>query len=256
MGYIVRVEYMLVSTPPITFLDEVHHATPVSSFDETRNFYCTLGDRIDGWDFDPSDRFRNVHDLATQYRHADVMDIRFFEHVDLPLSPNGSCHRNHAYDGCTESFRSGPMGNCLPVAYHGREPVADDRLLERSAYKLAWFFRGWNHPVSTSDPLYSDAADVGSLDSQDRAIRLSKPIEGSSRCEKLEHCGLRLKDFTGSEPRLPRDPVCLCFRSEFSDLDIPNLGHVFDDPTAHWALWGIDLGGAIQSAGLSSESIA
>ena len=48
---------MLVSIPPITFLDEVHHATPVSSFDETRNFYCTLGDRIDGWDFDRFDRF-------------------------------------------------------------------------------------------------------------------------------------------------------------------------------------------------------
>ena len=48
---------MLVSIRPSTFLDEVHHATPDSSFDETRNFYCTLGDRIDGWDFDRFDRF-------------------------------------------------------------------------------------------------------------------------------------------------------------------------------------------------------
>ena len=48
---------MLVSIRPSTFLDEVHHARPGSSFDETRNFYCTLGDRIDGWDFDRFDRF-------------------------------------------------------------------------------------------------------------------------------------------------------------------------------------------------------
>jgi hypothetical protein len=33
-----RVEYMLVSIRPSTFLDEVHHATPGSSFDETGNF--------------------------------------------------------------------------------------------------------------------------------------------------------------------------------------------------------------------------
>ena len=33
-----RVEYMLVSIPPSTFLDEVHRATPGSSFDETGNF--------------------------------------------------------------------------------------------------------------------------------------------------------------------------------------------------------------------------
>jgi hypothetical protein len=52
-----RVEYMLVSIPPSTFLDEVHRATPGSSFDEIGNFYCTLGDRIDGWDFDRFDRF-------------------------------------------------------------------------------------------------------------------------------------------------------------------------------------------------------
>jgi hypothetical protein len=43
---------MLVSILPSTFLDEVHHATTGSSFDETGNFYCTSGDRIDGWDFD------------------------------------------------------------------------------------------------------------------------------------------------------------------------------------------------------------
>ncbi len=48
---------MLVSILPSTFLDEVHHATPGSSFDETGNFYCTLGDRIDGWNFDRFDRF-------------------------------------------------------------------------------------------------------------------------------------------------------------------------------------------------------
>jgi hypothetical protein len=48
---------MLVSIRPSTFLDEVHHATPGSSFDETGNFYCTLGDRIDGWVFDRFDRF-------------------------------------------------------------------------------------------------------------------------------------------------------------------------------------------------------
>jgi hypothetical protein len=57
LGYFGRIEYMLVSIRPSTFLDEVHHATPGSSFDETGNFYCTLGDRIDGWVFDPSDRF-------------------------------------------------------------------------------------------------------------------------------------------------------------------------------------------------------
>jgi hypothetical protein len=34
LGYFGRVEYMLVSIPPSTFLDEVHHATPGSSFDE------------------------------------------------------------------------------------------------------------------------------------------------------------------------------------------------------------------------------
>ncbi len=38
LGYFGRVEYMLVSIPPSTFLDEVHHATPGSSFDETGNF--------------------------------------------------------------------------------------------------------------------------------------------------------------------------------------------------------------------------
>jgi hypothetical protein len=57
LGYFGRVEYMLVSIPPSTFLDEVHHATPGSSFDETGNFDCTSGDRIDRWDFDASDRF-------------------------------------------------------------------------------------------------------------------------------------------------------------------------------------------------------
>jgi hypothetical protein len=57
LGYFGRVEYMLVSIRPSTFLDEVHHARRVSSFDETGNFYCTLGDRIDGWDFDRFDRF-------------------------------------------------------------------------------------------------------------------------------------------------------------------------------------------------------
>ncbi len=57
LGYFGRVEYMLVFIRPSTFLDEVHHATPGSSFDETGNFYCISGDRIDGWDFDPSDRF-------------------------------------------------------------------------------------------------------------------------------------------------------------------------------------------------------
>ena len=57
LGYFGRIEYMLVSIRPSTFLDEVHRATLGSSFDETGNFYCTLGDRIDGWVFDPSDRF-------------------------------------------------------------------------------------------------------------------------------------------------------------------------------------------------------
>jgi hypothetical protein len=43
LGYFGRVEYMLVSIPPSTFLDEVHHARPGSLFDAPWAIELTAG---------------------------------------------------------------------------------------------------------------------------------------------------------------------------------------------------------------------
>ena len=111
LGYFGRVEYMLVSIPPSTFLDEVHRATLGSSFDETGNFYCISGDRIDGWDFDRFDRFAPTE----PERLGGVAGYRYVG----PLGPSSQAAIESCYTHRGQRFGYRLYGHCPTLALVG-----------------------------------------------------------------------------------------------------------------------------------------